>query len=342
MSRSKEQLFSRGGAAWTDVTGARRCPICNGATWCQVARDGATVLCKRDATGLKRENRDGVPYYVHHLTGETRRAWQPPPAPTATRAPVEVRDRAYRAVLAKLSLDAADRRALEARGLDAGAIDANGYRSLPVQGRAALALAVLNEVGEDAARGVPGVIWTEDGRRGWWSFAGSAGLVVPVRNLAGAVVALKIRRRDPCEGPRYLYVTSAKHGGAAAASVVHVPLRAATLRPTHARLVVTEGELKADVSTHLARVPVVSVPGAGQWREGLDLALAWSADLADVDVCFDMDALTNPSVARSARLLVDALRAEGMRPALRRWDPKFKGLDDFLLARAKGETRATG
>lgn len=342
MSRSKDHYgHAVGSAAWSDVTGARRCPVCNGATWCQVARDGATVLCKRDASGRPRTSRDGATYYVHHLAGATRRVWQRPPVTTADRAPVDVRDRAYGVILAQLRLDDADRRGLRARGLSDDAIDANGYRSLPVPGRAALARAALDAVGEDAARGVPGLVWREDDGRGWWSFAGCAGLLIPCRNLDGAVVALKIRRAGEGDGPRYLYVTSAKHGGASAAAAVHVPLAARARRATAPRLVITEGELKADTATHLARVPVVSVPGVGQWRDGVDLALAWRADLVDVDVCFDMDAHVNVNVARGARALVDALRAEGLRPTLRRWDPRFKGLDDFLLARQE-VTRARG
>ena len=79
--------FSRGGRGWADVSPLRRCPVCDGSSWCQVARDGLTVLCKRIGNGARpKVNGAGVDYYVHH---HGARAWTPPPAaplPTTARA----------------------------------------------------------------------------------------------------------------------------------------------------------------------------------------------------------------------------------------------------------------
>lgn len=322
------------GRGFFDVSPRRRCPVCDGRSWCQVARDGGTVLCKRVESPIARENRDGVTYYVHHEGG----AWERPPMehrePSRARASVEALDAAHRAILAALTLDGSHRAALERRGLDAATIRANGYRSLPVRGRAALAAAVIEAVGEEVARGVPGLSWqTKDGR-GWWSLGGAPGLVVPARDEAGRVVALKVRRDDPGDGPRYLYVSSARHGGASAASVVHVPLEARSRWEGGAReLVVTEGELKADVSTALLGRPVVSLPGVGAWALAVELADAWRP--SRVAVAFDMDATRNVVVARARRCLLEALRARGHPVAAWAWDDRFKGLDDYL---ARGRT----
>lgn len=332
-----------GGADWNDVSPGRRCPVCGADSWCQVSRDGDTVLCKRVEGDRTKENRDGVTFYVHHMNGAPVRHVEVAPAtPRRDRAPIEVRDRAYRAALAHLTLDASDREGLTRRGLDDGTIAAICYRTMPERGRAALARAVVEAVGESAAAAVPGIVWRtgDDGSgRGWWSFGGSPGVIVPVRDLDGRVVALKVRRRDPIgDGPRYLYVTSARHGGASAASVVHVPVAARALREAATRLVITEGELKADVSTALLGAPVVSIPGVGAWASGVDLALAWG--VRDVAVALDMDAMTNRRVAAAVRCIVDELRREGLTAAVWRWDPKFKGLDDYLAARAAGATHA--
>ncbi len=330
----------RGGASWVDVTPRHKCPVCGGDSWCQVARDGATVLCKRVEGGREKRTRDGVAYFVHQLNGAAPRS-EPESMHNHAhrdRAPVAVRDRAYRTVLAHLTLEAHDRDALLRRGLDAASIEANGYRTMPERDRAALARAVLEAVGETAAGGVPGIAWRtpdDGGARGWWSFAGSPGVLIPVRDVEGHVVALKVRRRDPLgDGPRYLYVTSAKHGGASAASVVHVPVAARALRGTSERLIITEGELKADVSTALLGEPVVSIPGVGAWASGVDAAHAWG--VRSVAVALDMDASANRHVAAAVRCIVDTLRAEGVSAAVWRWDPRFKGLDDYLSARAAG------
>lgn len=335
------------GRAWVEVSARSRCPVCAGDTWCQIARDGETVLCKRVESGRARVNRNGEEFHVHHLgdrSGLSPRSERAPrPAlMLPTRAPVEACDAAYRALLDALLLDAGDRAALLTRGLTEADITRNGYRSLAVEGRARLARAVVAAVGEDLARGVPGMVQRTEGERAWWSVGGAAGVLIPCRDAEGRIVALKVRRRDPVEGPRYLYLTSTRGGGASAPSALHVPslarevLDAAPGGP--ARLVVTEGELKADVSTALLNAPVVSLPGVGSWRLALDAAARWRP--REVCVALDMDSAHNAHVARAAAQLVDALRGAGHRTALWRWDDRFKGLDDYLAARRRGEVTA--
>ena len=181
-----------GGSAWVDASPSHRCSVCGGDSWCQTHREGHTVLCKRVGNGgREKTNRDGVAYYVHRLAGAVREVMEHLP-PTAERAPVAELDAAYQTILRNLRLDLSDRAGLRTRGLDDAAIDAGGYRTLPVEGRARLARAVLEEVGEDA-RAVPGIVWkTDDTGRGWWSLGGSPGLLIPVRDLEGQVVALKV------------------------------------------------------------------------------------------------------------------------------------------------------
>jgi hypothetical protein len=324
--------LGRGGArAWSDVSPRHPCPVCGARSWCQVARDGATVLCKRVEGDATRENRDGVTFHVHHA--DARTPWTPPasaPAPLVDRAPPEVLDRAYRAALGALHLEVRDREGLRRRGLDAEHIDRGEYRSLGVTGRAAVARAIVEAVGEDLARRVPGIVRREADGRSWLSLAGDVGLVVPVRSVEGLVVALKVRRREASEGPRYRYVTSTRAGGASAASVVHRP----ALAPAKAsRVGISEGELKVDVATALAGFPFVSVPGVSTWRLALDAVRAMEA--LEVVVALDRD----EAGARATVPLVDALRAEGFAVTAWRWPLNFKGVDDFLNAQRAGDPR---
>lgn len=336
---------SGNGRLWSNASPRERCPVCGGDSWCQRARDGLTVLCKRVSSDRARVNRRGVEYFVHH-TGDAseraRRIERPEPLPLAAdRASPEDCDRAYRAALAILPLDAADREGLARRGLSPEDIERGGYRSLAVEGRARLARAVVDAVGEEIARRVPGIVQREGDRGAWLSFAGSPGVLVPCRDMDGRIAALKVRRRDddPREGARYLYVTSAKAGGASAPSVLHVPELAREILDNApggaARLVVTEGELKADVVSALSGDAVCSIPGVGSWRLALDAAARWRP--RTVCVALDMDAMRNPVVARAADSLVNALRAAGHAASLARWNPRFKGLDDYLVARRRGE-----
>lgn len=336
MSRMKDDLGGAFGGSsrgrWRD---AKRCPVCERAGWCQVARDGRTVLCKRVASPVERESRDGSTYWVHHLDGAARapRVRDDAPAPSALRASADVRHAAYRAVLDALTLSPAHRDNLRARGLDEASIARGAYRTLELRGRAALARVIVDAVGEQLAAGVPGIARAEAEGRSWLTLKGASGLLVPVRDLEGRIVALKVRRDDAGGGPKYLSLSSASHGGASAENAVHVPTFAA--RDPGGELLVTEGELKADVATLLARRPVLSVPGVGAWRLALPVVAALRP--GRVLVAFDSDAIDNPDVATAAERLLRALRNAGVRAALHTWPAAHgKGLDDLLLRRVVG------
>ena len=347
MSRSKEAATggftyrpgARARGGFRRCTPSHPCPICGREKLCSIGE--RAVLCSRAAEGAvdAGENECG-PYYVHPLDGvpQVQRAEALPVEPTTRRAPPDVRDRAYRAALAQLRLDDTDRAGLERRGLDVDTIARGGYRSLNVEGRARVARAVVDAVGEASAVEVPGIYRREadDGGRSWWSFGGSAGLVVPVRDLDGRVVALKIRRRAADADPRYLYVTSAKRGGATAEIAAHVPVAALALRASSRRLVLTEGELKADVATALLGEPVVSIPGVGAWRAGVEVARAWGAPHVAIALDHDEKPRARLVVARAALSILRELRAAGLRVVLWQWEGS-KGLDDLLSA-SRGES----
>ena len=336
----------RGGAGARDlvrVTDRARCPVCGKGKKCRVDLARRLVQCDRVSVNALYSLPEGKglgPTWVHALDGATVQRFEraAPPNITADHAGPEDLDRAYRALLARLRLDAGDRAALLARGLSAEQVNANGYRTHPPgwRERAPIARELVTTFGEDLARRVPGIVWCEDradSSRGWWSLAGYAGILVPCRDLAGRIVALKVRRRDPCDGARYLYCTSAPAGGPSALSALHVPAAALALRGKVEPLVLTEGELKADVSTALSDLPVASIAGVGQWRAGVDLARQWGA--RTVAVALDADALEVEAVARAQHALVRALRREGLDVQLWQWPAEQgKGLNDFLRGRS--------
>src|SRR5262249_51780807 len=146
-----------------------------------------------------------------------------------------------------------------------------GYRTLPGQGRPRIAKGLRERFGDKLLR-VPSFV-VKDGRAGrYLTLCGPAGLVVPCRDRAGRVVALKVRRDEAGgRGPRYVYVSSRRHNGPGPGAPAHVPLGT----PKTAELVrLTEGELKADVAYALTGLPTVSAPGVGSWRPALDVLRA--------------------------------------------------------------------
>jgi len=337
---------------WQTVTSAEPCPICNKPDWCRRSRDGSKVACRRESTGAVKTNRykDGGEAYVHILREDRSpnyngrpRAKQQQPAPRAkataadgpsslvstttsgnTRDTVAIRDAGYRCLLGKLQLSSDHRQRLKNRGLSDSDIEVGGYRTLPAAGRKATIKQVMAELGDDFAV-VPGFVMSEHGP----SIAAPAGLLVPVRNLAGQIVALKVRTDNAKEDqPKYLYLSSAKSGGPGPESPAHVP--AGICSPSDLARI-TEGELKADVAFRLTGVTTLSFPGVASWRAVLPLLQAIGCTTARV--AFDADARTNKHVARALLDCCLGLKAAGIAVELERWSPEAgKGIDDVLQA----------
>lgn len=350
------------GAGMVRVDGRSPCPICGRDSFCSVL-DGAVCYCTKVEVGsvLTGTNDRGT-YYMHILDGatlHTRRTGPSAPRFTIARADVEVLHRANSAILSALRLDDVDLDDLVSRrGLDERSARANAYRSSRSEKPSRVARAAEAAVGREAAMLVPGIVWRwrrgESTDRGWLHWRAADGMVIPVRDLDGRVVALKIRRRgDVAKGERYLWVTSAERAardaeaspfvdapGPRAWATSHVPLAAAALRGRAETLAIGEGPLKCDLITALCGVPTVAVPGVSSWALGVEVAKAWGP-VSLVDVCFDMDADRKPEVAAARRDLLDALLREGFDAGVRRWDPKLfgcdtNGLDDFLAVKRRG------
>jgi hypothetical protein len=139
----------------------------------------------------------------------------------------------------------------------------------------------------------------------------ATGLLVPVRDHHGHVVALKIRRTGD---PKYVYLTGPE-SGPSPGSPVHVPVGLELPAPV---LRVTEGELKADVCTTLDTIPTIGVPGVTQWRPAIQLLRALGA--STVILAFDApDVHTKPSVFEQTELFWLELNKAGFAVELEDW-----------------------
>lgn len=156
--------------------------------------------------------------------------------------------------------------------------------------------------------------------------AGAPGLLIPIRNAAGQIVGMQIRK-DEGE-PRYSFLSSRGYpGGTGSGSPVHVRNNN-DAGPT----IITEGPLKAD---YLASPEhcwnVIAVPGVNNIR-GVLPALKDLQIHRDVAVCYDMDWKTNPQVKKARTNLMQILWCEGYQVSSFSWDPAYKGIDDALRA----------
>ena len=334
--------------AWVHVTTSQPCPVCGKPDWCSLSADGAVALCRRVAAGgVRRVDRAGVEYWVHRLAppagnGAARHAPPssgdaPPPLPVEA-APSDVLDRAYRAALGALALSDAHLAALKRRGLPQAEVRLRGYRTLADLEGALAAGAAAQRAGGVALARVPGFrrrLHTP-GAGPAWILSAHPGLLIPVRDANGRIVALKVRRDEGetgrAIGPRYVYASSVRWGGPGPGAPPHLPtLPAPPLPPPLPGVLrVTEGELKADVATVLSGIRTVSVAGVGSWRSALPMLRALGA--RRVLLAFDADAPRKPAVARALYALAWALHAEsGVEVALEQWDEADgKGIDDLL------------
>jgi hypothetical protein len=264
---------------WRRVTQGHPCPICKAQSWCSVTADGTLAKCmKVEADSFKTgEQKDGARCYLHRLAGVAHS--EPPPrsfGPQTPRADADQLHRAYSAMLALLQLSLAHRKALGGRGLSDEEIDRRGYRTLSRQGRSRLARDLREQMG-DALLSVPGfIVKPGDDGSPYFTITGAAGLLVPVRDMAGRIVALLVRRDDAKNcGRKYSYLSSEKYGGPGSGATPHVPLGveapAGTVR-------LTEGPLKADVAAALSSLATVGAAGLAVELERWDKAAGKGID----------------------------------------------------------------
>lgn len=324
--------MGRSSAAWSsgrglvDVRVLRiKCPVCGARDRCSVRSDPpALAVCYK--VGASERSADGG--FVHRLDAVRARSIPKVAlAPSIERAPADALNAAYTAMIDRCGLSSAHREALRARGLSDAHIERAGYASLEARGRAQLGAAIVGAVGDLAPR-VPGYVRREQDGRSWPSVAGFPGLLVPCRDERGRILGLQVRRDEPGDGPRYVWLSSRSQGGASASTFAHVPI----VRPDARRdvVIVSEGPLKCDAITALDGRLCVSVPGVSAWARALDVLEVLRPQR--VLVAFDADVRTNPAVRAAHDALCAALASLSIPCASLSWPAEMgKGLDDALL-----------
>lgn len=308
--------------------------MCGHGGWCR--SDGAFLICQRALRegGVVRNDRNGGEYYLYRLEGtEPTRAYEPEaPQHEDERASDQQCDRIYNALLDELVLPTPRLANLLARGLPGEAIERGKFREHPGSERARGALsAAQRKINVHWFCDVPG-FYKSGGKT--THIAGSEGLLLPVRNLDGLIVALRVRLDDPGSGARYRWLSRPDGPniiGAPSGAHVHVPLHTPTERGETVR--VTEGELKAEVAFAKTRLLTIGVPGVGLWR--LALPTMKLLGVKRVVLAWDSDQRKNPHVARALERAAIAYREEGFEVGIETWPSDAgKGIDDVLIGTA--------
>lgn len=325
--------------AWTSVTRARPCPRCGRDSWCAVSKDQTAVMCMRDTVGFdgkERTNKAGEPYGFHWIDGARRdpSAYVPAGPSGPEPAPPEDRDRVYRALLDALTLSDQHRQHLRHRGLSpdhVAALQLAGYRTLPDDGQRdpAIRAAAAALAGTDALA-IPGLYRAKNGKS--IRLAGRSGLVIPVRDHAGLVIALKLRPDDPGDGGKYVWLSGSHMGGSSPGAPAHVARRELG---SSGALRIVEGVLKADVAAALdPGIAVVGIPSCSASSAAVPALRALAP--SRVLLAWDADARENVHVARGLERAVVVVRETLPQASLavETWRGDAKGLDDALVAGA--------
>lgn len=270
------------------------------------------------------------PAQPHHCAQEPARHSEPKKNDDAL-------DKAYRLFLSKLSLYEKHRRNLLDRGLTARYIDLGLYRSIP-EGKERTA--VLKELKRSGLfdTNIPGFYTDKQNKLQIAAFA--SGFFVPYFNAEGKITGLQIRYDEPKEGyPKYVWFSSiGYHGGCAAYNSAFYGIPGHSEPTTSSAVYVTEGALKAAISTCLDKnhhlfVAIAGVNCYAQWQE--ICRYLKKKNVRIVIDAFDNDRTTNEHVERALKRLYSIAEENGIQMQHLTWDNAYKGIDDFLLAATK-------
>lgn len=234
---------------------------------------------------------------------------------------IETRHTTYEALLSLLTLAPDHRDNLLCRGLSQGDIERLGYKTTPVVGTTAIAKQ-LQSKGHYLA-GVPGFYRNESEQ--WVFIHERRGILIPVRNKNGQIQGLQIRR-DNVNRRKFRWVSSAERkDGCKAEGWPHLA------GPVRSALVLTEGPMKADVIHALSGLTVLAVPGVNALTQlQSTLAELRNEGLTEIKTAFDMDFFTNSHVQSGYNNLLAMLDEMGFQYGTYVWDPRYKGLDDYI------------
>lgn len=303
------------------------CPVCGHRDNCAVTEDRTRAYCRRVRSDY--QGRDGG--WLHILDDVA----PPPSRPIVTPAPPlppladrRIRSDIYTALLLSLPLLTPHHEDLRRRGLTDEAIRCGMFRSTPTESEAREIISNLNCDFE----GIPG--FYRD-LCGYCMVKTWPGFFIPVRDRAGLIQALQVRRDHVGNNgdARYIWFSSGRYStGVSSGAPVHIqnPERITET----GRAIITEGALKAFIAAQFLSPDeggIIAFAGVSTFREGLGQQLkeAWPK-LSHIAVAFDADWQTKKEVMAQLRRLIQTLKASFESVEVMEWENE-KGLDDFLI-----------
>ena len=265
--------------------------------------------------------------------------------PQSPRADAKVIHHTYSVLLDMLHLSAGHLSHLTSprRGLEQEQIRQLRYKSTPLPFLCRSITDCLIKQG-CKVQGVPGFYLDSD-RRWTMNFSKrTAGILIPARSIDGLICGMQIlldvpiREKDaPPDktGAKYIWLSSASRPmGTTSGSPVHFAGSPANT------IYITEGLLKGDIAHLLADRTFLSVAGANNLG-GIEhlLPILAATGTTQLIEAFDMDKYSNPYVRKGADRLFQLARKHGLKFGRLKWNPNYKGVDDWLIAKKSLSSR---
>jgi hypothetical protein len=319
------------------VTSGSPCVVCQGKDDCWRRADGQ-VGCMRQEFPGSRElvNKDGRTQHVGYPDGRPDEGQEKPQTPahsyqSAELATPEQRNKVYSKLLGHLTLSKQPQQDLLTRGFTAEQVKALEFGTLTRSSRScAKQVCSLFPFWES----VPGFYADQKARP---SLGGPEGLVIPCRDLSGNVLALSIRA-DSDQFGKYLWISSKSHGGPSPGAPASFWKGT---KPDCLRI--TEGHLKAALSTCKTEVPALGAAGVRQFARADIRGAIQALKPSVVHLAPDADVAWNADVNQATRRAIEDLAKflpEDVAFFIDYWGFQKdgpKGIDDALQAGLKVE-----
>lgn len=240
-------------------------------------------------------------------------------------ADISFRNSVYTDFLNLLTLNPAHHEHLiKNRGLSENSIIMHGYKSTPDTSEIPTIIKKLLEKYPDGFAGVPG-FYINKGK--WTVCRVSSGIFIPCRDQNGQIEGMQIRFDNPKDKAKYKWLSSPNmEKGCSACTWSHF------VGYPEESVYLTEGILKADIINNFLDVPVIGIPGVNTISR-LEPLLKYlqSVGVTTIITAFDMDYLSNEFVFKAYNRLLEYLAQFNFKVIPKKWDPQYKGLDDFLF-----------
>ena len=274
------------------------------------------------------------------------------------------RDTFYQYLLENLTLSENHKRNLLERGLSEEEIIKYGYKTCPTL-VSSIANKIFSETGMWPSLKNQEKLYLEQNQR--FQIPGVAGtgknikivvprngFFVPVRTRSGQIARMQIRRDMPNnlteeqkeDFARYITFSSGnEENGVSSSGTENIHYVGFDFEQYYSKdyktpkiVCLTEGALKADVAHSLSGWSFISLMGVGSQSQLVEeLKFLKSHGTEKIMICFDADYREKQSVAKALNAAKEKITSVGLDWQMVNWDPQYKGIDDFLLARKKAK-----